>query len=228
MRHIQITHSAEPSVIGVKNGVSQLDIDVESLNLVSPFVIDSTVANFLINQYSIPKLNLGGIKGQLLKKAKITDIMVFSPFMFGFEYIVSEKFVSCLIEANVSQDDYTLFPIELKDVNQRFYLFFVPMIPVSEVDFSKSLLYPNIQILDDDKTYLNVNSYEEYCKLNETNPLNSFEKMTLPGKYKKKEVLSVQGASRIFLSESLIDLLKSNEISNLIVPERQVLLEFGD
>lgn len=224
----QIGHSAEPKIIGVTNGVTQLNIDINSLDGISHILIDSTIKDFLLNQHLIPRMNLPEIKGTLLNKAKLTDIMVFSPYMFGIKYVVSEKFVNCLSELNVSDKEYHLFPISIKDVVEKYYLFFVPYISNREVNFSKSLLYPDNEICDDQKSYFKINSYQEYCELNERNPMISFEKLTLPSKYKERDIISLQGVVNIYFSQELFESMRANNISSLVIPNRQIILKFDN
>lgn len=225
---IEITHSVEPSIVGINNGVAQIELDNDSLSILRPIVIDSTVGDFLKNQYSLPNLNIGGLKGVLLNNAKLTDVMMFSPFMFGFQYIVSQKFVNCLKEANVPEEDYTLFPLEINEIDEKYFLFFVPMIPMETFNFSNSLIYPTSQKLDKEKTYFDVNTNEEFVNVIKVTPLFSFEKVSLPTKYNNKKIISLQGSTRMFISKDLIDVLSKNNVSNIVIPQNQTALTFDD
>ncbi len=223
----QIDNSIEPEVIGVSNGVCQLEIDFNSLEMLRPVVIDCRVQDFIINQNKIYGLNFGGIKGRLMPKAKLTDIMIFSPYMFGFKYVVSEKFITCLRELEVSEMEYNLFSITLEGVTENYYLLFIPWVASEEVDFSKSMAYPDDEAQEEKKTYFKLKSYDEYDELMDTNPFISFDKICLPETYKKNDLLGVQAEVKLFFSNRLIKKLTDSSISGLVIPEKQVELCFN-
>src|SRR5690606_29131003 len=95
----QIRNSCEPKVIGVNNGVYQVEIDEKHLKKndnydeIRRLMYQTDLGFFIENRQRVFDLQIDQLKGKLLKKAKLTDIIGFSPHFFGFEYIVSQKFV---------------------------------------------------------------------------------------------------------------------------------------
>ncbi|PCI28299.1 hypothetical protein COB55_04050 [Candidatus Wolfebacteria bacterium] len=227
--HNQIRHSADV----VKNGVYQLEVNEKQLEskenyeLINSLLLMMNANYFLSNQHTVPGLDLKGIKGVLTKKDRLTDLMVFTPFMFGFKYIVSERFVECLREIKVSNEEYCLFPFEIKGAKINYYLMFVPIVPGTEIDFSNSLVYADKEKLYEQKTYFSLNSYEDYKRLYDTVKFKSFDKISLPKSYLTKDILDVQGAVSMFFSKRLINILEAKDISNLVVLKKGIELVFN-
>lgn len=226
----QITTSAEPKIIGVTNGVYQLEFkDVElrknsNYKKINDTFIATDIDSFLKNQNQILDLKIEYLTGKLLKKAKLTDIIAFSPYFFGYKYIVSQKFVDCLEEGRVDESEYHLRKIEIVSIKEAYYLFFVPMISSSEIDFKKSLIYPEKDFLSESKNYFDVNNYKEYCELLKNSYFNKWEKIVLNQKYKNRSIINLQASIHLFFSESLVKILKKRKISNLVIKEDIELL----
>ncbi len=229
----QISYNPESKVIGVSNGVYQLEFEEKELKENSNYkeieetLLATDINRFLKTQNKISDLKIEYLKGRLLKKAKLTDIVVFTPFFFGYKYIVSQNFVDCLEEEKVSKNEYHLREIQIIDSEIRYYLLFVPMIPSTDINFSKSLVYNREEaLLDEKKQFLDINNYKEYRKSMDEDPFKDFEMICLDKKYKNNGIINCQGATELFFSESLIARLKAKNITNLVVPNRQIHLIF--
>lgn len=146
--------------------------------------------------------------------------MGFSPFIFGIKHIVSQKFVDCLINEMVGSDEFHLFKIDINDIDGDYYLFFVPMIPSSEIDFSKSLLFPEKDILESNKNYFDINDYGQYSELIKTNLFVRWEKIVLSKKFENKSIINLQGSSELFFSDSLMGEFISQGITNMIIRDK--------
>jgi len=228
--HRQIRNSVEPDIIGVTNGTFQLELDFSDIGKtnymqIESLLLNSTASHFLSNQKNVKNLSLNLIKGIPLKKAKLTDIIVFAPYLIGIKYIVSKKFVDCLLDLRVPTDQYELFPTRIKGVSEKFFLFFVPMLETKQIVFSRSLIYPDIEISKKEKSYIRIDSFEQYCEFLNTNPLVSFQRIVLPKKFSFFDILSVQGAGDLFFSEKFLELLKTRGVSSLEITD-EVNLKF--
>ncbi|PQJ76519.1 hypothetical protein [Polaribacter glomeratus] len=225
----RITNSSEPNVIGVNNGVYQLEFKGKELKKninykeIEETLLIGNIDKFLKDQNGISNLEIKHLKGKLLKKAKLTDIMVFSPFFFGYEYIVSQKFVDCLEEEKVNKNEYHLRKIEIIDVKDNYYLLFVPMIPNTEIVFSESLIYPTFDALSSEKKYFDIKNYEDYIELQEKEPFNSFDKVVLNPKYQERSIIYLQGVTELFLRDSLVEKMLTNDVSSLEVKQKTLL-----
>lgn len=228
----QVSTSSEQKIIGVTNGVYQVEIDENSLELnenvieINSVLNQTNVFDFLDKQNRVSQLKIESLKGCLLKKAKVTDVMGYSPYYFGFSFIVSEKFIDFLKEEKVNKDEYHFFEITIDNLNDKYFFFFVPMIPTSEVVFQKSKLFLEKDFLEKDKKALKLDSFGEYQDFTMQNPFVYFEEICLDKKYKNKDIISVQAVNELFFSQRLIENLNEENISNLILPNRQVKLIF--
>ncbi len=229
----QIGISSEPKVIGVTNGLYQVKIDEKNLKnnpnytQIERFFNEIDVWEFLRVQEQIFQLKIKCLTGKLLKKAKPTDIMGFSPFIFGFKYIVSQNFVDCLINEMVESNEFHLFKIDVKGLDLDYYLFFVPMIPSSEIDFSKSLLFPEKDLLTGNRRYFDVANHGQYRELLKSNAFIRWEKIVISKKYQNNGIINLQGTSELFFSNSLVEKLLSQSLTNLVVKDNIELFVAG-
>lgn len=227
----RITNSSEPKIIGVNNGVYQVEIDEEDIKIKSlvndeldKLITQVNFNDYLENREKIFELDIR-LKGELLKKAKITDIMGYTPYFFGFHYLVSQKFVDCLIEKKVSKDEYHLIPVDIKNLDIEYYFLYVPWINTSEIIFEESLIYNTFDAMSENKKYFDVRNHDAYIELQEKEPLNSFDKVVLDKKYMTNNIISIQGISELFFSDNLINCLENKKTSSFEVKEK-VMLSF--
>jgi len=217
----QISHNPEPEVIGVNNGVYQLEIEIANdIDGIADKLYTS------LNNEAVEKIITSDIKfiGKLVKNAKITDFMVFSPYIFGINYMISQKVVDIFNEVGVSNDEYLLKEIKIIGIDTKYYLLYIPMISSEEIDFSNSILYEDGIIKA--KKYLKVNSYIEYRNALEKNPFIDFEKICLNKKYEKRHIISVRGAVKPFFSTQLINVLNRHNITGFVVLNHGIELVF--
>lgn len=226
----QVAHNPSQKSLGVTNGIAQLEFKDKEFKKLDDYqeihrvLLSGNVKIFLDNQDKIKDFNFGGLTGNVFKKANITDIMVFSPFIFGCKYVVSESFINCLFDAKVPPTDYQLKSIQIEGVKSNHYLFFVPMIKSEEIDFKNSIIFEEKDYLIENKNYLNIKNIKEYRQEIVNGKFLSFEKITLDKKYGDKSVISIQGAVNLFFSNPLLEMIQLNDISNLLIPNRQIEL----
>lgn len=228
----QISNSAEPKVIGVNNGVYQVEFSEKEIkkqknwSIVESMFLLPKIEDLDIHNKKISKIRINNLTGILIKNAKATDLMGFSPYFFGCSYLVSRNFVNGLIAAEVNTDEYWLNEVVIKDTQNQFYLMYVPMIPDSEIKFNGSLLFPEREYLQRERSYFKVQSFKDYQALIDKGIMFSFEKIMLPVKYKTRNIISIQGASNLFFSKKLLEKMKLRNLSSFIIPKRQIELVF--
>lgn len=228
----QISHNPEPKIIGVKNGVYQLEFLEKDLKKNKNYQeIDKLLLGYNPEFYQdkeqnrISNLSIDYLKGSFLKKAKKTDIVVFTPHLNGYSYVISQKFLDCLNEVVVSKDEYHLREIETDDVAFKYYLFSVPMIPMTEIIFPKSALFPEEDALLDevDKRYTSFKNFQDYKKYEEENMFNRWAKITLNQKFGSRDILNLQANANLFFSDRLVESLQSKKITSLMVKDNPLL-----
>lgn len=217
----QIDTSSEQKIIGVNNGIYQVELDENSLMInpnykeIKELLFNHDINKFLDNRDRVFNLKIENLKGKLLANAKITDIMGFSPFIMGFKYIVSKNFVDCLMEVTVNSNEYNLIPIKIDGI--EYYLLFIPMIPSSEIVFSESSVYPESEFMSDEKNYFYLKNYNDYLELIKNKPFNRWDKVQLKKQYKDYDIFNIQALSQMFFSEKLTEKLLSKGTTGLII-----------
>lgn len=229
----QLSTSSEPKIIGVNNGIFQVEIVESSLRENKNFEEINSILNqtnifgFIDDQYKIFDLQIDQLRGRILKGANITDVMGFSPFYFGFKFIVSQKFLDCLNKIKVDINEYYFLNIKLSNIDENYYLFFTPVIPTSEILFDKSKIFLEKDFLEKDRKILKIDHLGEYQEFTMKNPFVYFEKICLDNQYENKDIINVQASNNIFFSQRLIDEFNKIGLTNLIEPSRQTELIFS-
>ena len=187
MKYRQATTSSEPKIIGVNNGVYQLELNEKKLekhkgfDLINHLFLESRKRDIEAFNNSVKNLNLDIIfEFKKLKNAKITDVIGFSPFFFSCSYIISQRFVECLNQVEVKQSEFKLFPVSIKNIEEIFYLLFIPMIPHEQINFVNSITYLGRPGLYTGVDYIDVKSIEDYMS---QSVLLKFEKVSLSTKF---------------------------------------------
>lgn len=229
----QVSNSSETTVIGVRNGIYQIEIDENELKkkkdypLIEEFFLKAQLSDSSGYNHKVANLKLSTLKGHLLKGAKITDLMGFTPYFFGCPFVVSNEFVNCLLDCRVASTEYRLFNLKLKGVQQDFYLIWLPMIGLKEVNFLQSKIYRSKDMLNPNKEYVEIGSVEDFEDYRaKKRDLTSFEKISLPPTYSSRDIIFVQGIGNLFFSSRLIKTILSHDISGFTIPKLQVELTF--
>lgn len=223
MNYYTIQLSAEPSVIGVNNGVHQAKFDKknftseEDYEKFDSFFYESDYYNQTIDFKKVP-VSIKEVN--LYAKAKVTDFMGFTPEVPDADFLVNERIKDILSKCKLLK--YLLFPTKVKRKNTKenytYYFFYYPGLDFEKVILEKSELYTREVLLNGvkDKIY-KIKNLEHYKKLNRTLLSPRFSKICLDSKYKKNDCITVAG--RMFVSEKLKKMIGDNINSGL---------EFGD
>ena len=229
----QFSHNPASSVIGVNDGICQVEFNRPSLtlggNIDSPedILLRFEMDKFLGIQHLIDGDSILDIQGSILPKAKATDIMVFRPALLGFNYLVSGKVKDILSRETQSVEEYQLFKIEkISGVEGPYYLLFVPLIPMDEIIFSKSTLYRTVEYLKKDREHYTFQDYDAYESAEKQLGFLAFNELCIPAYYTSRKLIAIQGVSSIFMQEELIAAFKKEAVSSFLIPRRQVRLLF--
>lgn len=219
----RITNSSQPKVIGVNNGIYQVELDEKYLK--DKFynqLTQTNVKEFSKHRDEIFNLDIT-LKGKLLPKANVTDLMGYTPHFFGFHYLISQKVANCLKEENVSKEEYHLLKVDIKGLDEDYYLLYVPWISSSEIVFSESLIYGTFDANSSDKKYFDIKNYDDYNELQEKEPFNSFDKVVLSHQFKTKSIISIQGITELFFSDSLAEKILAKNVSSFKIKQKALL-----
>ena len=92
MKYYQISPDSEPEIIGVKNGIYQVEINKDEILKQQQFkefitFFKGNATEVYHNQDRISNFIIPPIKGKMLKKAKVTDIMGYTQKISFIDYL---------------------------------------------------------------------------------------------------------------------------------------------
>lgn len=229
MKYYQISVSTEPKIIGVRNGIYQIEIDEKSVLENDNYIefkqhfsrknIDFWNVQDKVHQLFPPMLN-----GTLVKKAIVTDIMGYAPAYRFLDYIYSDKFINIIKVFNIG--DYKTFDLNISGVLEKYNFLFLETVTNNQINFEQSSIITGHKVYNDVKRH-QIRNEEEYGAFLQQSPLGSFEKIAIPSHYSGKDIISIQAIPNKFYSEKLIDFLLDCGVTGLQIGyNNSVQLEF--
>lgn len=229
MKYYQISRSAEPKIIGIKDGTSQVKLIVNDILDNQDYIeFDNHFSDynkdFFLNQQKAGLLKPPFFKGVLRKNAKVTDLMRYGQMFYNLYYMYSEKYIEIIKTHDIGK--HYLFPVKVESVNSMYYLMYLNMIPTAELIFDKCVFYTGRADLGNLK-YHPLVSYAEYLKLLEIEPLLAREKIAISRDHYGKDIIAIQGSSYYFYSQRLTEFLLECGMTGLQVGyNKSIQLEF--
>ena len=222
-RYIPITLPCEPSIIGVKNGIYQCEIKPKKFNSLTEY---NNLSHFYDSYEFDSKKNrkidrISEIEYcQLLKKAYLTNILSFSPYLFGCHFVLDEKAYS--IFRNFNFGEYSEFiPLKLFDnkgqlVREKYYLLFQDLILNSWIDFKNSLFYKGHSFTKDKEYFNFINPIDYKNEL-----FVDTENIVLSHNFNSNlDFFKTRIDTNYFASEKLMLEIEKNELTGIIKTER--------
>lgn len=222
MKYYLIRNDSEPKIIGVKNGIYQVEISRD--RFVNKISYDEIIEFFDIFKYwdGISNPSISDLKiecATLLSGGILTDFVSFSPHLIACHFMVSERAKSLFDKFKMSMHHYINVPIysgtTLLDVS--FHLFYCPYQDFDIVDFSKSRFYTGNKIFG--KKYIKIESKEEYLKFLQENPLMQTEEVVLASSFDLNLHLFAARTGGVFASEELLAALKKEKLTGLKISD---------
>ena len=217
--YINLSLESEPKIIGVNNGIYQCEILPKKFKnkiqfsklekITESYSFKSEVMRTIENNVKIEYC-------ELLKKAKITDIISFSPYLSPCQFIISEKLYHILVSYKLGE--WTSFiPVSMHEKNGKklegnFYMFFQDSLPFSHINFSKSIYFTI-----NPKEYHKINNLNEY---RETLFLDC-EKLVLNSNFNNElDFFSIRGMNGYGISRKLLKKLEEENISGFNIRKK--------
>lgn len=226
MKYYQISLDVEPEIIGV-NGIYQVEINkkemesqIEYMDFLNFF--DSKNKEYWQNQNNAQRLNIPPISGKLIKTAKLTDIMGYTPNISFLNYLYSKKFVNILEKHNLPNFKTYKVDVENKSV---YSLLYIEKICLEEIIYNNSIIFTGNKLANKAK-YHSITNYETYLNFIEQYPIHAFEKVAIPKKYSHKDLISIQAVGRHFYSGKLLNSLLNQGITGIDY-KNSIKLEFS-
>ena len=214
---IKLNYSLDSKITGIKDGLCQAILIENKIN-------DEWKNNFLIPKYGWPNLkekNINTINQdlnfELKTKAKLTDLIVISPYIYNAEYLVSKKLMQVLIKRNLNLPIFKKVNLLHKEIEiNEYYLFQSRSIKLDEIDWLASSFYDPLDYLFGKREKINFNNHEEYINYKKENiPLKINEIALLNNK--NYDFIIIDDMDTFISNELLYDLKKHN-ISNIELP----------
>lgn len=204
--------SSEPKVIGVNNGIYQIELDKSCFSngkeyerFILEFPEDSTID---INH---PR----PLVYKVLKKAKLTDFMGYCQYLHGVPFVLSGKAVG--IFKDFSLKEHSLIEITLKE-NEKdsYYLFRYPFTENSSINFEKSVFYT--QRPGQDRVYHKIHNENELMTFWKQNALWSAEKFVLEESEASYDCIRLR-IGGIFISDKLQKAIEAGGLIGQNIPK---------
>jgi hypothetical protein len=166
----------------------------------------------ILTKYTSP------LSGELDYKTPLDfmDVYYYRPGMIA---CVSERVKRILEYVKVDSAEFILFPINLKNQADLFYLLFVPMIPITRanIDFSKSEYVDNHV---GTKEAVIISSAEEYlCHQGDFKP----QKIVLSSIAPKRNIYHIESCSHVFYSKKIVDCFINEKITGAkVIPYGEI------
>ncbi|KFF13762.1 hypothetical protein [Flavobacterium hydatis] len=116
MKYYQIGITADPKIVGVKNGIYQVEINENAIEKDEKFrffldFFDYENSHFWKRQDEVNSIKIPSVPAKLLKNAILTDIMGYTPNITFLNELYSDKFINILKEFNIGR--YTTFEVKI-------------------------------------------------------------------------------------------------------------------
>lgn len=229
MKYYQISRSAEPNIIGIKTGTSQVELDEDAIEKNQEYFdfknhFSGDNENFWYTQERVFSLNPPMIQGKMRTKAKLTDIMRYGQVYHYLFEMYSQKYIDIIKSFNISP--FKIFDFKIKDISELYFLMFIKTVTLNEIDFDKSIVITGYKHLNN-INYHPIKNKKEFIEFKELAPISTFESLFIPKEYFAKDIIAVQGIVQHFYSEKLIDFLLDCGITGLQINyNNSIQLEF--
>jgi hypothetical protein len=162
MEYFEVTFDSDPKVTGLKKGGAQVEIDEKGEEFFKIKAFFMTLKYWERKDF-IPDFNVKIESAILLKGAKLTDFLHFTPRMIGCPFMVDEE-VNELFE-QFSLPEHYYWPVTIDKIHSSYSLFYLPFLGFEYVDFENCLFYTGYELLNNVKFY-RINSLEEFQNFN--------------------------------------------------------------
>lgn len=158
--YYKITLPSDPKIIGVSNGIMQVEIcDETFLSAIRPALFDRTEVSL---SDEVKAMTIACLR--VLPRAKLTDTLSFGPMLSWFPFLMKRTTLTLLSTFHTRIAH--VFPIALdpdpKGLNEYELVFLQPL-GLDFIDFPRSIYYSGSDILNNKQQYVFANK-EEYVE----------------------------------------------------------------
>ncbi len=213
--HKKISVSSDPKIIGVNNGISQIELDRKNLlnhdGKHYDFYKHFNSFSYWANQNDQINFNISIINAKQLRKAKMTDLLLYGPKIMAFNWLISEKLYSLLKDFNIGE--HKLFEVSIEGCEEKYFFLKLKTILKDEFIFDQNILTVYKKGIDEEITFNDINEYNNFIL---ENPLFQYKHIALKKELEKYDIIYTQGAGNYF-SERLIKSFNENGLIGLSI-----------
>lgn len=214
MKYYLIRSSSDPKVIGVKNGLAQVEFGEKENkhNLTYKKTLDFfSYAEYWRNDEVFPEFEVH-LNASILKNAKLTSFIEYTPFLLSCPFLVHNDVVSIFSRFNIQR--HRNYPVKIYDskecINSEYKLFCCPYLGFDVINYSESIFYTGSDLLG--KTYYTFNNEKEYRSF--PNIINS-EVLKMNDNFDSSLDLFVGRIGGMHVSERLKNELQNNNVTGI-------------
>ncbi len=232
MKYYTIFLSADPTIIGVNNGLYQAKYDKDcfaSTELYEKFYNFFYDLNYYQKLEKFSHVNIDIKKIHLLNKAKVTDVMGVFPSIPHVRFLISEKLKNIFIQFQLQKNLIfeTILINKKNGTNYLYYFFYLPILSSETIILEKSELYTRKVYYDrsqfkTEDTIHKIKSKEHYQELNYSLLSPRFSKICISSVYKNYDLIDID--EYIFISETLKEKIEKEKITGLNIGDRCELI----
>lgn len=217
--------SSDPAVIGVNNGIQQVEIHRSGFENKSMY--DDIMKYWGSFNSWEHRNDYHGVNVELqcvnpLVGAKITSFLSYGPKLLQCPFLISQSVKDTFKKFLLPDVYFYKASVVTNEEKLNYYLFSCPDFGYSIVDFNKSIFFTGNELLG--KKYVKLNDYSEFVEYGKAaRCIVEMEKVVLSSKFNADLDLFVIEAGLLFISEAL-----RNEIIDKKLDGLNILPAFGD
>lgn len=225
MRYYTLRLPSDPKVIGVDNGIAQVEIrgdkfsDQTMYDRIKEFF---RVKNYWSRESFVPDFEIRFEYAESLKNAILTDFLSFSPYFIACPFMISQKVVNVFKEFNI-QDHY-LYPVALfkeDDLIDLYEMFYCPLLDYNIIDFSRSSFSTGSPLRG--KKFHSFGSKDEFLDFLHKDPFVDVEELALSESFDKELDFFVARIGGMFISERLKNAIEGAGLTGVAILEAKAL-----
>lgn len=212
MKYYSIQTVSDPKIIGVNNGIMQVEIcDDNFLEPMIPLKFNGVEIDM---SEEVKRLKITCIKK--LKKVIMTDFLSFGPDLTWCPFFVTRRTAAILSRFNTSP--IHLFPVAIEDSRELndYSLALIHPLSMDVIDFEKSVFFSGSEVFIDHRKYHDIPNKEEYIKQFNEN-LTRPEHIVLNSSFNSNLDLFYSLGFPLYISERLKLALESNNITGVSI-----------
>ena len=228
MKYHKVSTAWDPKIIGVNNGVYQGELipkkfqKQEDYNALADFF---DYSSYWTRDDHRPTKAFNFEYVKLLKKARLTDIISFSPNLIGIDFLISSKASRLLDGLNLPNSyffDASIYTFDNASIEGKYFALYTTYLGFHCIDFSRTTFCSGNEILG--KTYHHFKNYQDWKDYwdRPKHELIQAEKIGLKSEFANADFIKTRLGGP-FVSERLLDMRVNNDITGFIERSEPVI-----